>query len=125
MAVLDNLTEQVDVYAGQPMVKPDLNAVPSAVTKVAARVRCNIHRGTKSALDEASALGINSVSVGYAYFAISSAPLLADRSLLLDQDGVAWIVRGTPSRRSRFAETAHVKVLVQQLLLRPHGMPPA
>ena len=116
--------EQVDIY--QPVVNTlsDLDDVPSSVTLVASGVPCNIHRGVQlDDADSATTGGVDFFLGGYAYFNMDQFGNLADRYMLRDSDGVAWLIKNGPAKRGRFAPTSHVRCLVLALQVKPAGMP--
>jgi hypothetical protein len=120
-------TETCSIYQGRTVTLPDGNEVPAAQTLVTggANLPCNFHRGTTSAIDAATLLGVQSRLVALVYFPLTPAEtLIKDRSVLLHSDSSAWVVRDVPATHSRFVATSHVKVLAELLNVRPNGLPP-
>lgn len=116
--------EIVDIYRPVDETLSDLDDVPCAVQLVQASVPCNIHRGVElDQPDTAYTLGVDYTIGGYAYFNLCSFDNLADRYILRDADGIAWLIRNSPAKRGRFAATSHVRCLVLALQVKPNGLP--
>ena len=126
-------TQQVSVWAEADGTTPTGDQVPLAVTLVTppgwAGLPCSLHEGIKEAADQAYSLGYLNVTSGYCYCPPEWGALIPLRAILLDPVNLdplgnhkAWIVRHTFTR-NRFPGTAHTRLLVTLITVRPDGLP--
>lgn len=112
-------TELVTVYRPSDTTLSDGDSVPNAVTKIKATY-VNIHRGTQEAV--ALAYGVTDRPPAIAFGNVPDKALFATRNVIVDAAGDCWLIEGKPSARNRFPATAHVKMLLGQLIFPPDGI---
>lgn len=134
---IDDLTEEVDVYQPNTIVGADKNPLTAAMTLAKASLPINIHRGMGAMKPEEIMLLVADApegAVGYC----SPTSFYVDGALDLDSleatlhhnnvlslaNGEAWTVAARPSVRTRFEETAHVRLLLTRLRTDRAGLPP-
>lgn len=122
MGILLGGSDTVTIYESDVEFGTDLNVLPKTCTLVVGPTRCNIHRGGRQAEDAALAIGMDAPLAALGYFEPSMAGKLNTGRVLLDQNGDCWVIRGRPSVRGRFEATAHARVLLQFLIVRPNGL---
>ena len=106
-------TDDYNIVKGIAYPAPNCGAMP-----------CNIHRGDPKAAYEVSAMGHMPLQASYGYFHPAYAPWLqSGRSVLMTATGESYRIMNIPSFRSRFAQTAHVKCLLNLYLVGPQGIP--
>lgn len=116
-------SETVDLYQVSTAWSAGLN-VPGLASLVAdgQGLPMNIHRGSRQATESALAIGIDVGLAAIGYAPVALAPLLIEGRYLLDGGGTVWRIASAPALRTRFAATAHVRVLLQNQIKPPTGI---
>lgn len=123
---MPKFTELSSLYITPSIIGTDYNIVPDVahLAPNCSAMPCNIHRGDPNAAYEVGAMGFVPRQAAYGYFHPSYAAWLqSGRSVLMTTTGESYRIMNIPSFRSRFAQTAHVKCLLNLYLTVPDGIP--
>ena len=114
-------TETATIYQPVLGTRSDKNLVTSAMTVAASGILCNLHRGSRQAMEQAMAAGFDVNQSAIGYFPISALAVVKSR-YVVTLPGEVWIIHGDPNPRSRFSQTAHICALLQFLNTKPDGV---
>lgn len=115
-------TEKVDVYNKQPNVDQYGNVLPGPYTELASAMPINIHRGSFQSKDDAAALGISIDKMAIGYCDASFQNVLRSGQVLITPTEF-WLIKASPSVRTRFRTTSHIRLTLQLLNSKPASLP--
>ena len=117
----DIYTEIVLIYQPVLAATTDRNVTPASMVLVASGIKCNLHRGSRQAMEAAMAAGFDVNQSAMGYFPVSALNYVKSR-YVLTTNGETWIIHGDPNPRTRFSETGHICALLQFLNTKPDGV---